>query len=254
MSKITTNNTLMKPNKTNKLPAIMLVLLALTFGSCQWSGETIRGDGHLVTETFSVEYFHSIELAGMFNVTLEQGADLQVVLETDANLHDLISIDVKDEVLEVRTTRDVMLRPTKMELHIIYPELRRMDVGGASRISANRVIVAEDLVFDISGAASIDLEVEVVDLLTKVAGAGDISLEGHARNHTLDLSGASSLSAQRLITESTDIRLSGAGSASVHATRKLNVNLSGVGSVRYYGDPQEKTINKSGLGSIRSGQ
>ena len=63
-------------------------------------------------------------------------------------------------------------------------------------------------------------------------------------------SGAGTLDAQKLITGTTAIELSGAGEATVHATKQLDVSLSGAGSITAYGKPA--TIHKSisGVGEL----
>ncbi len=233
---------------------LFTVAMPLWLAGCTWSDDTVKGDGNVVVRSFSVDHFNAIDLGGMFEVTLEPGSDLMITVETDENLQDLVNIEVRGEVLHINTGRNKVLRPTEMKLHIIYPDLQKISVGGACKITSQQILQAQSMEFEISGAASIDMEVEVEELTTKVSGAGDIDLEGSARSHRLILSGASRLDAENLVTQDTDVRLSGAGAAHVHATNILKANLSGIGSIRYYGTPRETIIDKSGLGSIRSGQ
>jgi len=234
---------------------ILTILISFTLSSCNYSsGKVTHGDGNVVKHTIAINYFDEIDLSGAFNVRLTKGSDLQAVVETDENLQELVDVEVKGNTLFVSTTRDVMLRPTKMNLFITYPELRRFTIGGACKVGSDEVIVSEGLTFDLSGAAEIDLGIETEVLATKLAGAGSIRFEGLARQHFISLSGASNLQAEKLITEITEIDLSGAGSANVYATELLKANLSGVGSIRYHGNPASTQINKSGLGSIRSAE
>lgn len=243
----------MKPNTNKKFGLLILLATFFILPSCTYSeGKVTRGEGEVITSTFPLSDFDEIDLQGAFNVTLIQGSTLKAVIETDENLMDLLLVEVRGKTLYVTTSRDVVLKPTKMNLTITYPALRTITVGGACKIKSEEVVQSEDLRFDISGAAEIDLAIVAEALHTQLAGAGSITFEGKVREHYIDLAGASSLDAKDLITEMTEIDLSGAGSASVHATTSLRASLSGVGSIKYYGNPGETQIDKSGLGSIRS--
>ena len=229
--------------------------LALALNSCTYSeGKVTRGDGNVVAHTVSINYFDEIDLSGAFNVHLTKGSDLQAVVETDENLQELVDVEVKGNTLFVSTTGDVMLKPTKMNLFITYPELRRLTIGGACKLSSNEAIISETLILIISGAADIDLGIEAGVLRTQLSGAGSISFEGSAIEHYVEISGASSLKAENLITQLTEIDLSGAGSANIFASEVLKASLSGIGSIKYYGNPAQTQINKSGLGSIKSAE
>jgi len=243
----------MKPQSTPNFYLLTMAVAILMMASCTFSeGKVTRGDGNVTINTVMLDYFDEIDLQGAFNVKLTQGEAQQAVVETDENLQELVDVQVKGGTLFINTTRDAMLRPTKMELRITYPQLRRVTVGGACKISAEEEIASHDLVFDLSGAAEIDLSIMAGVLRTQLSGAGSIRFEGEALQHFVELSGASSLQAEKLITEVTEIELSGAGSAHVFASQLLKANLSGVGSIRYYGNPEQTQINKSGLGSIKS--
>lgn len=240
-------------------PCLFLIILltfslALFTGGCELTGQTIKGDGNLERSSLRVADFHTIDLAGMFNVVLEPGQQAEVTLETDSNLMDLVSIESSNNVLRIKIERDVAIRPTRMDLHIVYPGLQKIIVGGACRISSPLMLQTPNMEFDLSGASSIELEMEVEEVITISAGASNLNFSGNARNHKLDLSGATNLEARNLITSKTDISLSGAGSARVHASEDLKASISGVGSIRYYGNPRHTDIDRSGIGSVRSAQ
>lgn len=239
---------------SNRASLFFLVFGLFFSGSaCNFSGNNVvRGDGDPVTQTYHISFFDNIEFTGAYNVVLTEGNEALVTIETDSNLHELLDVYVEQETLHISTKREQALRPTKMDVVIVYQELDRIEVSGACKITSNETLVAENMAFDLSGASDVELTLEVSSLSTQVAGAGNISFQGTANEHRIDLAGASNLAAQNLITQSTHISLSGAGSATVYASDQLNATLSGVGKISYYGNPADKHISKSGLGSIRS--
>lgn len=234
------------------LMLLIAVMLQVSLGSCsQTSGRVKHGDGKVVKDTIALSHFDQIDLAGSFNVHLTRGDKLQVIIETDQNLLELVNVEVKGNTLYISSTGNVILRPTRLNLFITYPALQKLNIGGACKISADQAIMTEALTIEMSGAAEVDLAIETRVLNTSLSGAGSIKFEGLAQEHYITLSGASSLRAEKLITEKTEIDLSGAGSAQVFASEVFKANLSGVGSIRYHGNPASTQVNKSGLGSIK---
>ena len=93
------------------------------------------------------------------------------------------------------------------------------------------------------------------DLVTdelELSGAGAIKAEfaGTARRQRITLSGAGAFRGANLVGDSVRVSVSGAGKASVNATRVLDVAISGAGSVDYVGDPKV-TRDISGVGTIK---
>ncbi len=240
-----------KHHKKTLLPAVFLIGLISLQGCYPGGSQLVQGDGMVLSETHQLRAFHSIDIRGMFDVTLSQGDEGQVILETDSNLHELVSIAVEDSILYIDSSREVIPRPNTMTLDITYPCLKKLTVGGASKLSSSGRILAGELMLDFIGAVNAELGMEVTRLSTRVSGAANIWLEGNAQSHFLELSGASNIRAEKLLSSETELKLSGTGSAHVHASKRLVATLSGIGSIRYYGDPPNVITRKTGLGSIR---
>ncbi len=242
----------MKKTQRPLLSIIMLISGLFLFSCTIGGSHVIRGDGNVVSTVHSVDHFKNIDIAGVFDVILEHGAEPMVTLKTDENLQELIFIEIRDNALHVGPTEDAIYNHTQMELHVIYPSLEQIHVGGACKLRANNPIYSDKLSFRVSGAADIELEVSVDDLQTRVSGAGNLNFSGTTIKHYIALSGASNLRAENLKSKDTRISMSGAGSAHVHASDRLQASLSGIGSIRYYGNPGEVKIDKSGLGSVKA--
>lgn len=245
----------MKNKKRTQRPLLLLaaIVIALFANACTFgTGQVIKGDGNVIESTHIVGDFDQLNVQGVFEVRLVQDEGQPVMLATDKNLQELILIEVRNQTLYVSTTKEAIYNPTIMELQIPYSKLEKITIGGACKLGSEIIVVSNDLMLEVSGAADIDLIVDVQTLRTRVSGAANISLEGTAGEHIANLSGASSLRAEKLLTNSTQINLSGAGSAHVHADESLDASLSGVGSIRYYGDPGKKQISRSGIGTIRA--
>ncbi len=231
----------------------MGLLLALLTGGCTFDGgHVIRGDGNIITLEKDLEEFRSIHFGGTYEAVLIPSGQHYLSLETDGNIQEITEIRVENGILYIRSTEDGAIRPTKMNLYIHFTTLEKIEVGGACRLSSQGALTGERLHIEVSGAADLDFELDVTDLVTKISGAARLDYQGYAQRHRANLSGASSVRAENLHTLETQISLSGAGSAYVHASERLQASLSGAGSIRYYGDPAEVVADRSGLGRIRA--
>ncbi len=237
----------------HKVSVYVLTLAAvLAVQSCSIDGQgVIRGDGNVQRVTYQLDSFSVINISGMYDVRLEAGDKGEVVLETDENIHELTDIRVKENTLYISNMKEGAIRPTKMEMIITYPELNGVIIGGACKLFSPGNINTDTLSIDISGAADMNLKLEAKKLFTSVSGAAKIEYKGVADVHRAEMSGASSLRAEGLRTIETSIEISGAGSAHVYASDKLRAALSGVGSIRYYGNPVDVITERSGIGRIR---
>ena len=138
---------------------------------------------------------------------------------------------------------------TSLKLYITVVDIDDIDVSGAIEQNNKGTFKTENLEIDVSGAADINLDVDVENLTMEMSGASETTLSGTAENFEIEISGAGELQAKKLKTKNTSIDISGAGSAVVHAKKTLKVEVSGAGSVKYKGNPKiEKDI--SGAGSV----
>jgi len=233
--------------------SILLPVLLLLMGtqSCTFDANAIRGDGNVVTREKSLDSFSEIDASGVFKIFLLEGENPHIRIETDENIHEYISYKVRNNTLELSMQSNQIYRPTRLHAYITVNALEKIRMSGATSLEADHVIVSPEFSLHLSGAGDIDLEVETEKLTTHVSGAGSLKIKGYANMHDITLSGAASLKCVDLITQVTHIRLSGAGSANVYASEELNASISGVGSIRYAGEPQSKNISRSGVGSIR---
>ncbi len=211
-----------------------------------------EGDGNIVTEVYDITPYTKISLQGAYDVMLRKSTRPGISITTDANLMELIEVDVSRNTLEISSRQ--RLRPSDgVVLTIDYQTLEELDVSGAAEVRSEEIIRGESLQIDMSGAGDIELELEQEEIEINVSGAGSVNLEGKVITQQIDMSGAGSYEARDLISQDCIISISGVGGATVYVQRILNAQVSGVGGITYYGNPTEVKSNVSGLGSISAG-
>lgn len=237
-------------NKFNSILTLSLViLLTISVKACDYNLEKVKGNENIVTVEQTVDDFDALRVSGMFRVYLVEGTSPQVVITTDENIQDYVTVEVRNNKLFLGMESG-NYSPTKLEAYITTAALSHIAIAGAASITGDHTLTGDNMLIDLSGASNIDLKVNLSQLETKVSGAGKINLSGKADTHRLRISGVASVDCYDLETTDTHVSISGAASAKVHATGHLDARVSGVGSIRYAGNPASTHTETSGAGSI----
>jgi hypothetical protein len=210
----------------------------------------IHGDGKVIRETRVVPTFDAIDLSGAWDVTLKQGANQELTIETDDNIMPLVRTEVVNGVLRIDIKKPVG-HTTKMALYITVKDLKNIDASGAVDIHTETRLALPELSIDASGASDVNMEVAVQKLSLDCSGASKIKLKGTATDVRMDLSGASDIFAYELLAENYGIEISGAGNCQISVSKKLHAEVSGAGTIRYKGSPTDIDQEVSGAGSIK---
>lgn len=230
------------------LIGIVIVAVLLISGCINYP--CINGSGNVISETRTVDAFHSVDLELMGNLYVTQTGESEVRIEADDNILPLLKTDVRNGVLIIKRDGNRCLRPTKINVYVSMDEVKRLSLSGQGDIISQSTITSDNLELSISGQGDIDMDVNTSKLTTSLSGQGDARYTGTATSHEVTISGTGDIDAYELTTEKTLVRVSGAGDAEVFASNELDVKISGAGNVHYKGDP--KTVNQdiSGAGKV----
>jgi len=190
---------------------------------------SIKGSGDLVSEVREVDNFNHIHINGAFDVHVRIGPAPSLEVTFDDNLIDRVV---------TRQRRNTLLLDLKGEMdvdrsclaEITVPSLEELSIGGAADVEI------------------VDFRGETFEYV--LHGAGNLTISGTVEDLEIDLHGAGSVDARDLIAQNADVSLPGAGSIDVHVKQNLRAQLTGVGSIDYWGDPEHVRDRVSGIGSI----
>ncbi len=215
------NYTTMKKLRIALLPG--LVLLA----GCHVGG--IMGNGHIITDIRPVADFSEIEAGGGFQIEWRNGPP-SLAITTDENLLQYITAANEDHRLRLHSHGNIWSNHG-IKIAISSPNRAGAKLTGAARLTVNQ-LSGKSFAVESTGAAKIDLDGAVDDLIT-------------------DMTGASKLEAGKLQTRTTEISSTGASKAEVAVSESLKVSITGAGKVVYSGNPPIVEKHVSGAGSIR---
>ena len=223
----------------------------LGLGSCRFLGKRIHGNGVIKIIEKSVSPFKDVEANGNIKLLVIQGDLKPVKLEGDENILSYIEVIQEGDLVKIQTKPGVNLIPSgDLSVTVTSPNYKSIEVSGSSDIiGQNKITSTDELSLQASGAGDIQMEVDAPKITSGISGSGSIKLKGQARDLDIDLSGAGHAYCYDLLTENTNVQISGAGSAQVYASVKLKAEVSGAGNISYKGNASVSQ-EISGAGSV----
>jgi hypothetical protein len=114
-------------------------------------------------------------------------------------------------------------------------------------------IRADTLKATLSGSGKIQFRrLDAKEVKVVLSGAGTVDLgSGRVEDLGVTVTGAGDVIAGKLRSDTGKVAISGAGTTTLWAEKTLDARISGVGTVRYYGDPQIVDRKIAGVGNIK---
>lgn len=217
----------MKRN-TLLLSILVLALLLAACGTTINSITTIQGSGDVVTVERDVSGFSSIQINLGADLILTQGDSESLTIEADDNLMQYIETEVQNGRLIVSTPDNTsIVSNNTIRLNVAFETLREIEIFGSSNITA----------------ADLNLD----GLTITFSGSGSTRFSGTVDEQIITIRGMAIINNADLISRRVTIDVSGNGTLNVHAEDTLDITVSGMGTVRYTGDP---TITQNSSGSV----
>lgn len=236
----------MKPIKL-----IAFSIIAFVFTSCVIginNGE--KGNGNVVTQDRDVsENFIEIRGSAGLDVYLTQGDENKIVVETDENLQQYITTDIKNGKLHVTTSRDIGRSKAK-KVYVTFKRLNTIESSSGADVIGNSVIKSQNLSLRTSSGAELKVEVFSQELFIKSSSGSEVEVSGKASILKADASSGSEIDAEKLFVAFCNAEASSGAEVTVNVKDKLDTNVSSGGSINYHGNPTAINSNKSHSGSV----
>jgi len=210
-------------------------------------------DYSLQTQTEEVSGFDRVSIQTFGEFLIQQGSEESLKIEAPRDYLRYVTTEVENGVLTISTRRGFMGAPIeRITYTLTVKDLREVTLSGAGAIKIFK-LDTDQLEINLTGAGSVEIDnLNAANLSVNLTSAGAIVAAGQVDNQDVNISGVGSYEAGDLRSDTAGILLSGAGSAVVWVEEMLNVSVSGVGSVSYFGDNPLVSQNVSGLGSVNS--
>lgn len=185
----------MNQKKIKMKKYLTLIVLLITTLSWAQKSEKIKGSKIVTIEKVEVGNFDSIEVSDNIEVFLEKGEQSELKIEADDNLQSIITIDLSDNILRLKTSK-VAVNFKKLIVRVTYTNDLKMVVSkNQSVINAIQEIQLKEITFKSYNDSKLNLNVAVDDFLLQSDDKSKVELNLKAENTTIELSKNASLKA-----------------------------------------------------------
>ena len=193
------------------------------------AAESLTGSGTVKTETRTLTAYTAIDAGGALELTITCGKDLHCEVTADDNLLPAITTAVEGDTLKIGTNGSISTS-SGIKIALSVPDLHKLTLSGAGKVALTGVK---------NDALALNL-----------TGATNVTASGRTHALTIEISGAGKIAADDLKADDATVICSGTGAVDVSASGTLTATVSGVGRVRYSGDPKSVQKHVSGVGSV----
>ena len=181
--------------------------------------------GPRVTRTLDYDGTRPLVIEAPVNLRFQRGSDARMTVEGSQSMMD--ALRWKDGRLYLEGSH-VMRHALKVT--VVAPQLPGITLQGAGKVELEG-LDQPALAIELRGAGDIDANGKVARLDVTVRGAGDVDL---ARLEAIDAT----------------VHASGVGNIDISATGKVDLVVSGAGTVGLHRKPSQLTSRVSGVGSV----
>jgi Putative auto-transporter adhesin, head GIN domain len=229
-----------------------MALFTLLLGGCAGGpGNNIQGSGKVTTESRNVSGFDEVSLSGTGNLTITRTGTESLTIEAEDNIIPYLKTDVANNRLTIGTKDNVSIQPTRpISYNLTVKDLSALDLSGSGKINASDISNLSQVT--LSGSGNMDASgISSDKLIAQISGSGQMRAAGKAGSQDVRISGSGSYQADNLESKEARLEVSGSGHSTINVSDKLDVKISGSGSVEYIGNP---TVTQDVSGSGRLGK
>lgn len=220
----------------------LLLVLLLSIAGNSWAANEKKDAGSLISDKRDVQDFTKILFTGKGNLFVQQGDHEVVQIVAEESLIPYINTEVSGGTLRIgEKSMGWLLSLKSFEPYNVYVTVKNIEeitLAGKGLLTAEKAINAKTLTINVSGSGKVDCALDVDTLIANIAGSGDYHLKGRASNQEIHIAGTGTYNALKLLGKNATIDIRGFGDVNVNVQDKLDVSISGKGSVTYMGKPK----------------
>lgn len=226
-----------------------VILGGVLFSSCDSDQITcVRASSNIITEDRENKDFKGVVFNQVGDLKLTQGPDFSVKITGPDNVVALTFTVIENGLLVI-SSRDCFNGSYELLVEITAPEFEEIGMVGVGDVESVGMITGDIMEVNLQGIGDFDLEIEADSLYTTFSGTGSMTCSGDVLKHQFIGSGQFTLNGYGLVTNHTDINVSGTGDSYVRANNTLNASIVGTGDVYYKGTPAI-TTQITGVGDV----
>jgi Putative auto-transporter adhesin, head GIN domain len=226
------------------IPFLALIIFA---SACS----QIRGSGHIITETRSVNSFTAVKVSSSINVDVQQGSTASVIVEGDDNVVRFVKTTVENGKLRIGFESGHNFSNATINVHVTSPALNGFEASSSADITSNgQITSANKIEVDASSSASINLKLDAPLVDVSASSSSDVTIEGRSKEVISKANSSADIDLYGLLTETASAVASSSATIKVFASVKLNATASSSGDIVYTGGVKDVNKSVSSSGSV----
>jgi hypothetical protein len=224
----------------------------------------------LSSETRKIDAMATVvELSGPIDLILTQGQSAS--LKVRGEQRSLANVETLQDGRDLHIgTKGMLLNPRhRLQVELVLPSLQELVVtsSGDTKVSGFN---GEQMELQLHGSGNVNFSgryrelnasahgsgnlnlnagsTEKVELV--MVGSGQITASGSCKVLNAQLTGSGDLNARHLAADSVTVNLRGSGTSHVFAKQSAELTLRGSGDIRVLGNPNQRTVNRTGSGEV----
>ena len=265
-------------------PKIYLSIITLIFSTSillAQKAEKIKGSKVVTTSRKEIKSFNAIEIGDNLEINLEKGDKNEIKIEADDNLHDIINLEVQDEILMISASKEAQ-GFKKLSVKITYTnDLNLVTTKDESVVNAIQEIILDNITFktfdksklflnvnsknfilqsndkskielnlkgensfiELSKNATLKALINSVDLKCDLYQKANAVIEGDATNANLRLDNSAELNARNFNIKNGNLAIEGNANCSILAENSIAISATDRAEIALFGTPKIE-INK----------
>lgn len=171
-----------------------LIIVAFLFiGVNSQAQKSVKGSRNVSTEQTNIDYFTSIELEGEFEVGILKGSRSLVEVKTDDNLHDLIQVEVVNEVLYIKPSTKISNSKSQKITITFEDSLSKITVDGKLKFETLQDLYLNDFEFIAKGKTRSEITATTKNFKLSSSNNAKVEVNLKSEEITLNLKESSEL-------------------------------------------------------------
>ncbi len=192
--------------------------------------------------------FNEIKVYDLIEVNLIQSDENRIYLKGE-NIYDIKWVN-KDGTLKLRMQLEKKFSGEKTLIEVYYRHLDVVDSNEGSKIVFNEMIKQDEIELRAQEGGRIRAGLDVDYANIKAVTGGVVEASGLAKKQTINLNTGGAFRGQELKTERASVKISAGGEAELHATKRVEIDVTAGGDVYVYGNPAEVDKNTFAGGRV----
>jgi hypothetical protein len=265
----------------NKIINALILSICCTSFILAQNDERVKGDRNVTIKQTYIDPFNKIVVGEDFYVEVIYNKKTSVEVEADDNLHEFITFEVKDSVLELKTTKKIV-SSKKMNIKVNYDdsfqhiiafddaeirsltslELKNATVntyGNAKaylnikaktfkfqsldRAKVKLNVTAESSEIELSGNSKLDALINSPEAKFDLYQRANADIEGTAENTLIRTDNNSSLNGSNFATQNCTVTSEISSDVYVEAIENITISASGNSAIYLFGNPKITITN-----------